>query len=167
MTGASEDTGDAAAAAFGPLGTLFRDAVQAQERALTQAQNWSVDAMAAYREQVEDQSALLRSMSRSLEAMEALVESQTRATQALGESLDAFRELGETLVSSHQRGLDRLDALVRDVVDQVGGQLQAFRPPADAAGPVPNAMTQQSAAYVQATQDWMEALTALLGGKRG
>jgi hypothetical protein len=164
MTDGTTGPDDASRAGPDPLTRFFRDAVEAQERAINQAQGWSTSIMAAYKEQAEDHSALLRSVDRSLRATEELLESQTKATKALTESLEASRQLMETLVGSHQRGLDRLQGMVTDAIEQVSGRLQAPAPQPGVSDTATSPLAAQNAAYVQMTNEWLDALNRFMSG---
>jgi hypothetical protein len=167
MTDRPTRSADAAQAVADPMTRFFRDAIEAQERAVTQAQSWAVNIMSAYREQAEDHSALLQSVNRSLRAAEDLLESQTKATKALSESLEASRQLMETLAGSHQRGLDRLQAMVTDAVEQVSGRLQPPAPPAGASDTPTSPLNAPNATYLQLTNEWLDALNRFMSGGGG
>jgi hypothetical protein len=164
MTDGQTTPGDAETAASDLMTTFLREALEAQQRAISQAQDWSISTMAAYREQAEEHTALLRAVDRSLRATEDLLESQARATKALSESLDASRQLMETLVGSHQRGMDRLERMIAVAVEQVGGQLQASTPRPGLADSGSGPFAAQNAAYLNLTKDWLDALNGFMGG---
>jgi hypothetical protein len=158
----------AGGAAFEPIASFLRDAVKAQEDAMSQAQTWSVNVMAAYREQADEFNAMLQAVNRSLLAMEELVQSQTKATRALGESLEASRQLVDTAVTSNQRSLERLESLVKGMVDQVGGQLQALGHETPTTGSVESGpLAAPNEAYLTMARAWMDAFNSFLGGTGG
>jgi DNA repair exonuclease SbcCD ATPase subunit len=166
MTDVPEAPRTAGGAAFEPIAAFLREAAEAQSQAMSMAQGWSMNVMAAYREQMEEYNAMLQSVSRSLRAMEELVESQTKAAKALGESLDASRQLVDTAVASNQKSLERVETLVTGMVDQVNGQLKALRDQAQVTeSMVTGPFAAQNAAYLKMARDWMDTFNSYLGGE--
>jgi hypothetical protein len=159
-------------AGFETAAGFLADMAKAQGEALSQVQNWSVAAMAAYRQQAEEYNGLLQAVNRSLEAAEQgqramteLADSHMKATKALNDSVDASRDLVSKAVASNRQSLDRLESLVTAMVQQVGSQVAALgdqMPTAEsiAAGP----FAAQRAAYLEVTRTWMDAFNNVLGG---
>jgi hypothetical protein len=170
MTDERESPG--ASGGFQPSATFLNDIIKAQGRAMSTVQNWSIDVMAAYRQQAEEYNGFLQAVNRSLQAAEEsqramaeLAESHAKAMKALSDSVDASRDLVNTAADSNRVSLERLESLMTDMVKEVGGQVAAFgnqMPAAEsiAAGP----LAAQNSAYMELTRNWMDAFNSLLGG---
>jgi hypothetical protein len=148
------------------------EVIKAQGMAMSQAQNWSIEVMAAYRQQAEEYGAVLQAVNRLLQAAERsqlamadLAESHAKATKALSDSVDASRELVSTAEASNRKGLERLESLVTGMVEQVGGQVATLSEQMPmTSSTVTGPLAAQNAAFSELTRTWMDAFNSLLSG---
>lgn len=150
------------APALESMGAMAQSAVKAYEQSLNLVQAWSDGIMATYREQSESYLAMLRSVDKSLRAMEQVVESQAKTTQALAESLTASREVVTGAMNSNQQSTERVETYVNNVLEMLTGQLETLRSQVDLGQSMMSSPVAGQNAVLKMTQDWTDAYRRML-----
>jgi hypothetical protein len=146
------------------VGSFVREAMRTQERTLELGQGWAEGLLGTLKDQAESYGVLLRSVDSSLRAVEKAITSQAEATQALATSLEASRQIVSTAMTAQERSLERVETLIRGMLAVLAGQLQALRTQVELGqGQLTGPVSDQSAALLAMTRDWMGAYNRLLG----
>jgi tRNA A37 threonylcarbamoyltransferase TsaD len=154
-----------ATAGLESIGAMMTGAAQAHARALELTQGWAQSVLGTLQEQATSYSALLTSVDTSLRATEQAIKSQAETTKAMAESLEASRNIVSTAMSAQQQTADRIETLVRGLVDVLGGQLETLRAQMQASqAMLPDPVAAQSNLFLEATKDWVDVYDQMIRG---
>lgn len=109
------------------FGQVGRATVELQQEGLRATQRWSESVTTMLAEQAEQQRAVTRALTASLDAMESALRSQEETNRALRESIDAYREVIGGAARTQQQTADLLRTALGNAVTVQRQQVDAAR----------------------------------------